>query len=82
MNTLELKGSIFEKLAQIENDQELIEINDFLDAFAKEDSDLNFWNNYTPEQKQDLMTAFEESYDVKNWVEHEDVIKKYRSNAQ
>lgn len=81
MNTLELKGSIFEKLSQIENDQELNEINDFLDAFTKEESSSNFWNNYSPEQKQDLMEAFEESYDVKNWVEHEDVIKKYRPNA-
>ncbi len=81
MNTLELKGSIFEKLAQIENNQELIEINDFLDAFTKEESSSNFWSNYSPEQKQDLMEAFEESYDVKNWVEHEEVIKKYRPNA-
>lgn len=77
MNTLELKGSIFEMLAHIENEQDLYSIHDYLYELINHDADNNFWNVYSPEQKADLMQAFDESFDSDNWIEHEDVIKHF-----
>lgn len=33
--------------------------------------------DYTPEQKAEIGTAIEESYNPKNWIAHEEVLKKY-----
>ena len=41
------------------------------------DEDTLFWKDYTPEQKAEIETAIEESYNPENWISHEEVMKKY-----
>jgi hypothetical protein len=37
----------------------------------------DWWDDLTPAQQARLEKSVEESYDPKNWVSHEDVMKKY-----
>ncbi len=40
-------------------------------------SKKDWWDELTSEQQMRLEKSIEESYDTKNWVSNEDVMKKY-----
>ncbi len=78
MSNLELKGNILEMIAHI-NERDILEelkeiITDLMELDNKED---DFWNEISDFEKNELMTAIEESKHEENLVSHEEVMKKY-----
>ncbi len=37
----------------------------------------DLWKDVTPEEKAEILEAYEESKDTTNWISHEDVKRKY-----
>ena len=83
MNTLELKGIILDRIAQIaelDDPKRLQEIIDFLESmliFPETNSDG--WSDLPPNAQQELLSAIEESEsdDPSLFVSNEEVFKKY-----
>ena len=80
MNTLELKGSIFELIARIDNPKNLSRVHDLLENFIEQFNDIedDWWDELTPEQQADLTTSIGETEDPQKLTSHEDVIKMSR----
>jgi len=78
MSELEIKGSILELIASINDKDSLNElkklINDFVGHRIKE---TDYWDELSEEEKSQLEIAIEESEDEANHVAHKDVMKKY-----
>jgi hypothetical protein len=75
MNDLELKGVLHGFIEKAKNRKQLVRFAEAL--MLSVDEDKAFWKDYTPEQKEEIEKAIEESYDPKNWVSHEEVMQKY-----
>jgi hypothetical protein len=41
------------------------------------ENDGGIWDKLTPEQQQQVLVSYEESFDEKNLISHEEVMKKY-----
>ena len=88
MKTLELKGIILYRIAQIaelDDPKRLQEIIDFLESmlvFPETNSDG--WSDLPPNAQQELLSAIKrsENDDPENWVSHEDVMKQARKWLQ
>lgn len=88
MNTLELKGIILDRIAQIaelDDPKRLQEIIDFLESmliFPESNSDG--WSDLPPEAQKELLAAIEESEsdDPSLFVSNEEVMKKARKWLQ
>jgi hypothetical protein len=77
MKVLELKGSIVEMVARVQDEESLEQIQAFLNDFLEQyDKDKNAESHLSPEQEAELAVAIEESYQPENWVAHEDVMKR------
>ncbi len=78
MSKLEIKGSILELIASINDKESLDElkkiINDFVGHRIK---DSDYWDELSEKEKKELEMAIEESEDESNHIEHEEVMKKY-----
>ena len=73
MNTLELKGSIIDIIARVNDLTLLDELNRLVHEFIKQkQKDTDWWDELTPEQQEELQLAIDESYDENNWVSNED----------
>ncbi len=73
MNALELKGSLHELIAKVNDASLLAELHLLIREFIqqkKEDSD--WWDDLTPEQQKELQLAIDESYDEANLVSNEE----------
>jgi len=80
MNTLELKGVILNKIAQLEDPQMLQEVLDILESMLIfPDADSDGWSDLPPEAQQELLLAIKESEsdDPSLFVSNEEVFKKY-----
>lgn len=56
---------------------------DALNIYLKiRNSKKDWWDDLTPAQQVRLEKSIEESYDPKNWVSHEDVMKKYKNYTE
>jgi hypothetical protein len=75
MNDLELKGMLHGFIEKAKNRKQLLRVFEALQFST--DEDALFWKDYTVEQKAEIEQAIEESYDPKNWVSHDEVMKKY-----
>jgi hypothetical protein len=75
MNDLELKGMLHGFIEKAKNRKQLLRVFEALQFST--DEDALFWKDYTAEQKAEIEQAIEESYDPKNWVSHDEVMKKY-----
>jgi hypothetical protein len=79
MKVLELKGSIVEMVARVQDEQSLEHIqaflNDFLEQYDREQDEIPL-SELSPDQEAELAVAIEESYHPENWVSHEDVMKR------
>ena len=80
MNTLELKGSLLEKVSRIED----VDFLEHLNGLAKNHiEDENHWDgrtaeyNLSPEQEAELAVSVEETYHEENLIDHETVMQKY-----
>ncbi len=79
MKVLELKGSIVEMVARVQDEQSLEQIQTYLNHFLSEyDKGIREveTNHLSPQQEAELAVAIEESYQPENWVAHEDVMKR------
>ena len=80
MNTLELKGSILELIANIQDVNVLFKIKQLLDQSAKSNNEAPrspVW--LTDEQIADLENALEEIKNPNNLVPHEEHMQKFRT---
>lgn len=71
-----MRHDIIEMVMSIEKKKTLQEILDYLNKVTDEEEEA-FWSRYTPEQRAELAKSFEESFDPKNWVSHEEVKKRH-----
>jgi hypothetical protein len=70
---LQLKNEIMEMLIHINDEQELIQINDFLHDFVEDSADNGY--NLTPEQEAELEIGIQETYDPSKLTPHAEVMK-------
>lgn len=78
MSKLELKGSILELIASINDQDSLNELKKLISDFVGHRiKDSDYWDELSEIEKEELKTAIEESEDESNHVAHEDVMKKY-----
>lgn len=80
MTALEMKVEILEIVANTKDQETVTRIFDKVHEALEENTenvDTDWWDDLTPAQQIRLEKSIEESYDPKNWVSHEDVIKKY-----
>ena len=80
MNVLELKGSIMERVASLQNPSLLEHLDDIIKDFIESDADNWFDdtgnNGFTPEQIEQLLIAEVECDDPNNFISHEEVVKE------
>jgi hypothetical protein len=76
MNTLELKNNIFGMLVQIDNNDILSEIYDYVREFSVEKTvEKTVESNLSPEQEAELDKAILELNDSSTLIAHEDAMK-------
>ncbi len=73
MNTLELKGSIYELVSKV-NDVQLLEELYFLiqEFIQQKKSSGDWWDSLTDSEQSELEEAIKASYDENNWVTNEE----------
>ncbi|NBP70044.1 MAG: hypothetical protein EBR30_05445 [Cytophagia bacterium] len=74
MGTIELRSNIHKIVDQIQSEQLLQAIYDFLKTREKDNSG-RLWDTLSEEQKQEVMLAFEESEDENNLLDRDQVFK-------
>ena len=78
MSKLELKGSILELIASINDRDSLTELKKLISDFVGHRIiDSDYWDELSEKEKQELEIAIEESEDPTNHVDHQEVMKKY-----
>jgi hypothetical protein len=80
MTALEMKVEILEIVANTKDQNTVTRIFEKVHEALEEDTEnieSDWWDDLTATQQARLETSIEESYDPKNWVSHEDVMKKY-----
>ena len=78
MSKLELKGSILELIASIDDPTSLHELKKIISDFVgNRIKDSDYWEELTEQEKEALELAIEESEEEANHVTHEEVMKKY-----
>ena len=81
MNVLELKGSIINMVAHLENPIELSRLRTIINDFVKSPDEFEAYDDtytLTPEQELELDEAILQTYDPTQLVPHEEVIKSAR----
>lgn len=79
MSTLELKGSIYNTVARVNDSSLLTQINELLSEIVSTNlSKTDFWDELSTQQKSEIQDALEESKNEKNLIAHSDVMKKYK----
>lgn len=74
MNTLELKGSITEMIAEVNNQEVLSHLYELVSEIISQTTNYN--RELTPEQEAVLNEDIEASYKAENLVEHEVALKR------
>ena len=78
MSKLEIKGSILELIASINDKDSLNELKKLISDFVGHRiKDSDYWDELSEDEKRELEIAIDESDDESNHVEHKDVMKKY-----
>lgn len=78
MSKLEIKGSILELIASINDKESLNELKKIISDFVGHRiKDSDYWDELSEKEKEELELAIEESEDETNHIEHEEVLKKY-----
>ncbi|HPW62824.1 MAG TPA: hypothetical protein PLJ13_11040 [Cyclobacteriaceae bacterium] len=75
MEAIELKSNIHKIVDGIQNEQLLKTIYDFLKV-RETNKPGQLWNSLTPEQKEELLLAYDESEDESNLIDREKVFKR------
>jgi hypothetical protein len=74
MGTIELKSNIHKIVDSIQSEQLLNTLYDFLKSRDTQPGQL--WEALTPEQKNEVLVAYEESEDDRNLIDSKDLFKK------
>ena len=78
MSKLEIKGSILELIASINDTDSLTELKKIISDFVGHRiKDSDYWDELSEKEKNELEIAIEESEDEANHIGHEEVMKKY-----
>ena len=80
MTALEMKVEILEIVANTKDQNIVTRIFEKVHEALQEnieDTESDWWDDLTSTQQARLQESINESYDPKNWVSHEDVMKKY-----
>ena len=79
MSALEIKGGILDMISKVKDKELLLKLHQVLSEMIEQNlSKTDFWDELTEEQQKELDAAIEESYDEKNHIPHEEVMKKYQ----
>jgi len=79
MSTLELKGSIYDLISTVNDESILRQVHEVVrDVLERNMDKTDFWDELTEDQQEALDEAVEESYDEKNQIPHEEIVKKYQ----
>ena len=73
MGTAELKSNLHKIIDEIQSEQVLRTLYDFLKERETESGEL--WESLTKEQKQDILLAYDESEEEHNLIEREKVFR-------
>ena len=76
MGTIELKSDLYKILDNIENEQLLRTIYDFL-KYSEESQEGQIWKSLTEDQKMEVYSSYEDSKDDKNLIDWETLKIKY-----
>ena len=78
MNVLELKGSIHDAVAHVEDKSMLELIHRMIKGLLSGDKvDNRFWEDLNEEQRAEIELAFEESEQEDNLITHEEATKMF-----
>ncbi len=80
MNVLELKGTLFEALGNVQNEVTLNKILQFVQKTTKEENS-DWWNTLPAEIKAEIEAAYEESEQDDLLLSHETVSARYKKTA-
>lgn len=76
---MEIKGSILEMIATINDTDSLQELKEMIRNFVgNRNEDSDYWNELNDFEKTELEKAIEESEDDSNLVDHDEVMSKYK----
>lgn len=73
MDIREIRANVHQLVDEIENPQVLDHFYEALQSFRTKRSGVDFWDEFTDEQKKDLELALAETENEENWVSHEQV---------
>ncbi len=80
MSTLELKGGIYDLISTVNDESVLRQLHKMVQDVVEQNMDkTDFWDELTEDQQKAIDEAIEESYDEKNWIPHEEIVKKYQA---
>jgi hypothetical protein len=77
MNTLELKGSLLNLIAQANDGNRLAKLFEAYYTIFDNEQETDWWDELPVEQQVKLEKAIAESYDYANLIDHEDMKKKH-----
>ena len=79
LDASELKDVLLKMINKAKSKAQLVRIIERVEeVFDSEAEDADtFWSRFSVEQRAELEQSFEDSYDPKNWIAHEDMIKKH-----
>lgn len=70
MNALELKGGLYDLIAQVNDKELLARIHTVITQLINQDEDqVDFMDELPPEVQEELRLAYQESFDDKNLVD-------------
>ncbi len=79
MSTLELKGSIYDSIAKINDSSLLLQLYEIISEISSANiNKTDFWDELTDTQKTEIEAAIEASHNEKNLVPHSVVMEKYK----
>ena len=77
MSQLEaIKHQFHDLIDQMDDEKVLNHYFGIITAEVKGEA-TDFWDDVTPEEQAEILEAYEESKDPKNWISHEEVKRKY-----
>lgn len=77
MTHLEIKSSFHQQIDDIEDEQEIEKLYEYFILLKQnlENSDKDWWDELSDEQKADFESSVKESEDESNFIPHEQVMK-------
>ncbi len=75
LTTLELKSSLLDLISKVNNDRRLVRLFEAYREIFATDDDSDWWDDLPVEQQVRLTKSIEESFDLKNLIDHEEMKK-------